>query len=62
MNKRSFACTQLNGFKSSAVRPIDILTDTTTSGQSGPESNGNKWVLHIPQNEPHNQMQFSVTR
>ena len=26
-----------------------ILTDTTTPGQSGPESNGNEGVLHIPQ-------------
>ena len=32
-------------------------------GQSGPESNGNEGVLHIPQTpglETHNQMQFSI--
>ena len=30
--------------------PIDrTQSDTTTSGQRGPESDSNEWVLHIPQ-------------
>ena len=43
----------LNGF----IWPIDgALTGTTTPGQSGTESNGNKVILYIPQfqgMEPH---------
>ena len=32
------------------IQPIDgTLTDTTTPGQSGPWSNGDEGVLHIPQ-------------
>ena len=34
---------------------IRTLWDANTSGQSGPESDGNKEVLHIPQS-------FSITR
>ena len=35
---------------SSSIWPIDrTLTDVTTQSQSGPGSNGNDWVLHIPQ-------------
>ena len=51
----SFICTQLNGFKyrkwlSISVWSIGrILTSATTPGQSGPRSNINKGVLHIPQ-------------
>ena len=54
-------CTQLYGFKSliiiiilskklnSSIWPIDgTLTGTTTLDQNGPESNGNKRILHIP--------------
>ena len=40
-----------------------ILTGISTSGQSGPESNGNEGVLHIPQVlklEPHYRMQFNA--
>ena len=34
----------------SSIRPIDmILSSATTPGQSGPESNGNEGVHHIPQ-------------
>ena len=34
----------------SSIWPIDmILLDATTPGQSGPESDGNEEVLHIPQ-------------
>ena len=39
------------------------LTSTTTLGQSGPGSNSNERVLHIPQTpklEHHQQMQFNV--
>ena len=33
-----------------SIWPIDeTLTDSTTSGQSGPGMNGNEGVLHIPQ-------------
>ena len=41
----------------------ETLTSTTTPGQSGSESDGNEWVLHIPLSsrlEPHHQMQFNV--
>ena len=47
---------QLNCFKyskwlSSSIWPIvGTLTDTPTLGQSEPGSNGNKGILHIPQN------------
>ena len=35
----------------SSIWPIEeTLTATTTQDQSGPGSNGNKGVLHIPQN------------
>ena len=50
----SFARTQLNGSKykkwlNFSIWPIDgILTDTNTPGQSGPWSNYNERVLHIP--------------
>ena len=34
----------------SSIEPIDrALSGTTISGQSGPGSNGNEGVLHIPQ-------------
>ena len=34
----------------SSIRPRDrTLSGATTLGQSGPGSNGNEWVLHIPQ-------------
>ena len=34
----------------STIRPIDrTLSGATTSGQSGPRSNGNEGLLHIPQ-------------
>ena len=34
----------------SSILPIDkTLSSATTSGQSGPGSNGNEEVLHIPQ-------------
>ena len=34
----------------SSIQPIDrVLSGATTPGQSGPESNGNEEVLHIPQ-------------
>ena len=34
----------------SSIRPIDrTLLDATTPGESGPESDGNEGVLHIPQ-------------
>ena len=34
----------------SSIRPIDrTLSGATTPGQSGPGSNGNQGVLHIPQ-------------
>ena len=58
-NTNNFICTQLSGFKNrfkyskwlnSSIWPIDgSLTGTTTLGQSGPGSNGNEGVLHIPQ-------------
>ena len=36
----------------SSIWPIDgTLTDTTLLGQSGPRSDGNEGVLHIPQDE-----------
>ena len=39
----------------SSIWPIDsALSSATTPGQSGPGSNGNERVLHIPQN-------FSIT-
>ena len=53
MSQSSSFCIQLNAFKygkwlNSSIWPIDgILTGTTTPGQSGPESNGNKEVFHI---------------
>ena len=56
---------QLNGFKYSERLNIsnwainEILTDTATPGQSGPESNGNEGVLYILQTvrlEPYYQM------
>ena len=56
MSQSSFVCTQLNGFNytkwlQSSIWSIDeTLTGITTSGQSGPGSNGNDEVLHIPQN------------
>ena len=35
----------------SSIRPIDrTLSGATTMGQSGPGRDGNKGVLHIPQN------------
>ena len=44
------------------ICPIyEILTDTTTSGQNGPGSNGNEGILSTPHNESHHQMQFDVT-
>ena len=39
------------------------LTGTTTLSQSGPGSNGNEGVVHIPQTprlKPHHQIQFNV--
>ena len=48
----------------SSISPIDgTLTSTTTSGQSGPGSNGNEEVLPILKTsslDPHHQMQFNV--
>ena len=39
----------------SSLWPIDrILSDATTPGKSGPESNGYEWALCIPQS-------FSIT-
>ena len=52
----SFIYTQFNGFKlskqlSSSIWPIEgTLTGIITPGQSGPGSNSNERVLHIPQN------------
>ena len=52
---RSSVCTQLNDFKYTKSLDIfiwlidEILTGTSTRGQSGPGSNGNKEALHIPQ-------------
>ena len=48
----------------SPIRPInEILTGTTTSGLSGPESNYDEAILHIPQTrkiQAHHQMELSV--
>ena len=49
---QSFVCTQMISsiVNDSSIVPINItLTGTTTSDQSGPESNGNEGVLYIPQ-------------
>ena len=44
-----------------SIWPIDgMLMGTTMPDQSGPESNGNKEVLHSPELKPHHQMQFSI--
>ena len=60
---------QLNGFKYRKLSNIfiqsinEFLTDTNPPGQSGPGSNGNEGVLHIPKApklETHHLMQFSV--
>ena len=54
MNQSSFVCTLSNNFMYSkwlnnTNQPIDgSLTGTTTLSQSGPESNANEGVLHIP--------------
>ena len=46
------------------IRPIDgTLISNINLDQSGPESNGDEGVFHIPQTpglDPHHQMQFSV--
>ena len=53
--KQSFVCTQLNDFKHSkwlniSVWPIDgTLRGPTKLSQSGPGSNSNEGILHIPQ-------------
>ena len=51
-------------FSNRPIWPIyGNLTGTTTPGQSGSGSNGNKRVLSLPRSselEPHYQMQFSV--
>ena len=55
MSQSSFVCIQFNGFKyskwlNSSIWPIDgTVTGTTTLGQSGPGSNSNEGVFHIPQ-------------
>ena len=52
----SFVCSQWNGFKyrkwsDISIQSIDrTQTCTTTLGQSGPGSNDNERLLHIPQN------------
>ena len=52
---QSFVCIQLNDFKfrkwlNISIRHIDgTLTIITILGQSGPGSNSNEGVLHIPQ-------------
>ena len=34
----------------SSILPIDrTLSGAMTPGQSGPRSNGNEWVFHVPQ-------------
>ena len=52
-------------FLNHSIWPIDgTLTDTATTGQSEPESNGNKGVNStlpaFPELEPHHQTQFNV--
>ena len=55
LRTQSFVHTQLNGFKyrkwlDITIWLIDVtLTGTTPLGQSGPGSNENEGVLHIPQ-------------
>ena len=71
-SQSSFVCTQSNGFNYCYVilriqfnishmvtQFYETLTGTTTAGQSGPGSNGNKEVLHVlktPKLGPHHQM------
>ena len=49
-NSTSVICLHTVKWLNSSIWAIDgTLTDTTTSGQSGPGSNGNEGVLYIPQ-------------
>ena len=49
-NLTSIICLLTVKWLNSSIWPLDgTLTSSTTPGESGPESNGNKGVLYIPQ-------------